>query len=82
MFKRLEEIERGTSFTIQVDGESVKAYEGETIATVLLTAGKLSMRKTLKTKTMRGYFCGMGICHECLVELEDGKKVRLLPSLR
>lgn len=81
MFKRLEKIKRGVSFTIQVDGGSVTAYKGETVATVLLTAGKMSMRKTLKTQSMRGYYCGMGICHECLVELEDGKKVRSCQTL-
>jgi predicted molibdopterin-dependent oxidoreductase YjgC len=81
MFKRLERIERGAPFTIQVDGESVTAYHGETLATVLLAAGKIAMRKTLKAQSLRGYYCGMGICHECLVELEDGSKVRSCQTL-
>jgi predicted molibdopterin-dependent oxidoreductase YjgC len=81
MFKRLEKIERGDSFMVHVDGESVTAYDGETIATILLTAGKMIIRRTHKAHSARGYYCGMGICHECLVELEDGTKVRSCQTL-
>ena len=81
MFKRLENIERGDPFTIQVDGESVNAYHGETLAAVLLSAGKMVMRKTFKTQKATGYYCGMGICHECLVEMEDGTKIRSCQTL-
>jgi len=81
MFKRLEKIERGAHFIVQVDGESVTAYHGETLATILLTAGKLVMQKTLKSQSPRGYYCGMGICNECMVELEDGTRVRSCQTL-
>lgn len=81
MFKRLENIERGGPFTIRVDGESVKAYHGEILAAVLLAAGKMVMRKTFKAQKGRGYYCGMGICHECLVEMEDGTKIRSCQTL-
>ncbi len=81
MFKRLETVERGTPFTIQVDGESATAYHGETLATVLLAMGKIAMGKTFQKHALRGYYCGMGICHECLVELDDGTKVRACQTL-
>jgi len=81
MFKRLEKIERRTSFKIQVNGESITAYNGETLAAVLLVAGKLAMQKTFKSQNSRGYYCGMGICNECLVELENGTKVRACQTL-
>jgi len=81
MFKRLENIERRNPFTIRVDGEPVMAYHGETLAAVLLAAGKMVMRKTFKGHMGRGYYCGMGICHECLVELGDGTKVRSCQTL-
>lgn len=81
MFRRLAEIERDAPFSIQVDGETVTAYAGETIATVLLTVGKLAMRKTHQNKAKRGFYCGMGICQECLVELEDGNKIRACQTL-
>ncbi len=81
MFRRLAKIERKTPFTIQVDGESVTAYRGETLATVLLVMGKIAMRKTFQSQTLRGFYCGMGICHECLVVLEDETKVRACQTL-
>jgi predicted molibdopterin-dependent oxidoreductase YjgC len=81
MFKRLAEIERDAPFTIQVDGEVVTVYRGETLATVLLALGKIAMGKTFQKRALRGYFCGMGICHECLVELQDGTKVRACQTL-
>jgi len=81
MFKRLENVERGALFTIQVDGESITAYRGETLATVLLAMGKIAMGRTFQRRALRGYYCGMGICHECLVELEDGTKVRACQTL-
>ena len=81
MWKRLEEVKRGAPFTIQVDGEPVTAYQGETLATVILVAGKEMMRKTLKYQSPRSYYCGMGICNDCLVELEDGTKVRACQTL-
>lgn len=81
MWKRLEKVKRSAPFTIQVDGEPVTAYQGETLATVLLAAGKEIMRKTFKSQSPRSYYCGMGICNDCLVELEDGTKVRACQTL-
>ena len=48
MFKRIDNFERGKPFKITVDGELLQAFPGETLATVLLTYGKISTRKTLK----------------------------------
>lgn len=81
MLKRLKNIERGKPFTIQVDDTLQTAYKGETVATILLLAGKKTMRRTLKNKAPRGYYCGMGICNECLVKLEDGTRVRACQTL-
>ena len=56
---------RGKRFEIEVDGEKIPAYEGETIAAALLAAGKRLSRFTRKRKQARGIYCGMGICFEC-----------------
>ena len=79
--ERLKHIRRGTPFTINVDDEFLTAYQGETLATVLLSSGKKIFRRTLKNKAPRGYYCGMGICNECLVKLEDGTRVRACQTL-
>lgn len=79
--RRLKQIKRGFPFKIQVDGESITAYHGETLATVILSEGGKFFRKSLLTKEPRGYYCGMGLCHECLVKLEDGTRVKACRTL-
>lgn len=69
-------IERGRQFEIEVDGEPVMAYEGETIATALLAAGKQILRWTHKREEPRGIFCGMGICFDCVMTVDGVPNVR------
>ncbi len=58
-------VNRGKSFEIEVDGEKILAYKGETIAAALLAAGKRTYRWTKIKKQPRGIYCGMGICMGC-----------------
>ena len=58
-------IERGRSFGIEVDGEKIYAYEGETIGAALLAAGRRTLRFTNKLGQPRGLYCGIGLCQEC-----------------
>jgi len=81
MVRRLKKVQRGVPLLIQVDADFVQAYSGETLATVILTAGKKVMSRSSRTKSPRSYYCGMGICNECLITLEDGSKVRACQTL-
>lgn len=74
--QRMGDVERGRMLTILVDGRIVIAYEGETIAAALLGSGRSAMRRAPRTGEARGYFCGMGICHDCLVTVDDRSSVR------
>ena len=65
-------VERGKCFEIEVDGERILAYEGETIAAALLAAGKRIFRYTKKKKEPRSIYCGIGVCYECGM-IVDGK---------
>jgi predicted molibdopterin-dependent oxidoreductase YjgC len=56
--------------TIVLDGEPVEAYEGETVAAVLLARGEIATRTTARGEP-RGIFCGMGVCFDCLM-IVDG----------
>jgi D-hydroxyproline dehydrogenase subunit gamma len=69
-------VERGRRVQILVDGETVEAYEGESLAAALLASGRRATRWTTRTGEPRGYFCGMGICHDCLVGVEGLGNVR------
>lgn len=62
-------------FTFSLDGESVEACPGETIAGALLAAGRRTLRRTAKRGEPRGLYCVMGVCWECMV-LVEGQTVR------
>ena len=64
-------IERGAAVTIDINGKSVTAYLGESVATALLAEEIVAMRTTTLGES-RGVFCGMGVCFDCLVVV-DGK---------
>ena len=66
---------RGHAIQIEVDGESVEAYEGESIAAALLASGRRALRYT-PDGAARGVFCGMGVCFDCVVEVDGDPSVR------
>jgi len=69
-------VERGEARTILVDGEELTAYEGESIAASLLASGRRFTRWTARAGEPRGYFCGMGVCQDCLVTVDGLPNVR------
>jgi hypothetical protein len=71
-----EGILRGQHFEIEVDGEHITAYEGETIAAALIAAGKLRLRYTAKSAQPRGVYCGIGLCHDCIVAINGVPNIR------
>jgi predicted molibdopterin-dependent oxidoreductase YjgC len=73
---RIADIRRGKSIDLLVDGEVIPAYDGETIAAALTAAGLRVFRHTLEGRAPRGVFCGIGVCFDCLVEVEGMGQVR------
>ena len=55
---------------IVVDGATVQATAGDTLAATLANAGMPSLRRSI-TGENRGPLCGMGVCQECRV-IVDG----------
>jgi predicted molibdopterin-dependent oxidoreductase YjgC len=88
---RIAGVARGAAVTITVDGRAVRAFAGESIATALLAAGIRRLRSS-PGGAPRGLFCGMGVCQECVVEVDgatvpacqarvaDGLSIRLGPA--
>jgi D-hydroxyproline dehydrogenase subunit gamma len=66
---------RGRLLTILVDGQELPAHEGETVAAALLAASRRVLRTTAGGEP-RSYFCGMGLCHDCLVIVDGRPNVR------
>ncbi|GGM42401.1 (2Fe-2S)-binding protein [Promicromonospora citrea] len=62
--------------TVWVDGEPVTGTAGQTIAGVLLGAGRRAWRTTRGGAAPRGVFCGIGVCFDCLVEVNGLRDVR------
>jgi hypothetical protein len=61
----------GPAFTVTFDGRPVRALPGQTVAAVLWTAGVTSWRTTRGEGRPRGVFCGIGVCFDCLVTVND-----------
>lgn len=74
--QRLDNIERKPPFTITVNGSPVEVYPGESIAAALMAAGWRVFRRTHANNSPRGFFCGMGICFDCLVTVDGVPNVR------
>lgn len=61
---------------ITVDGERVPGVVGQSIAGVVLASGSLGLRRTSARDRPRGVFCGIGVCYDCLVEVNGVRDVR------
>lgn len=64
------------------DGDVVTFRPGQTIGAALLAAGTRSWRTTRWRGRRRGLFCGIGVCFDCLVTVEDRPNQRacLVPA--
>lgn len=63
-----------TTVTLTFEGRALTARRGETVAATLAAHGIKALRTT-RSGEPRGLFCGMGVCQECLVEI-DGRPNR------
>ncbi|MEV6646957.1 (2Fe-2S)-binding protein [Amycolatopsis sp. NPDC051371] len=60
---------------ISIDGEAVPGLDGQTVAGVLLAAGRMSWRTT-RSGAPRGVFCGIGACFDCVLTVNGVPDVR------
>lgn len=69
MFRKLYETE-SEAVTVIIDGVSVVAELGETVAAVLLRQEEPWSRLTPVTRSKRSPYCMMGVCFECLAKVD------------
>src|SRR5690349_5829374 len=82
MFRRLVEPER-VGVRIVVDGRTVAAASGDSVAAALLAAGVIVCRTTPVSAAPRGPYCMMGVCFECLVTIDgSGSRQACLTRVR
>jgi len=60
--------QNGKIIHLHFDGEAITAFDGDNLAAALLRAGKVQFR-TAEKNDPRGPYCMMGVCFECLVEI-------------
>ena len=87
MFARRPDAASSPSVTVTVDGVAVDAREGDTVAAALLAAGIVAFRTTAIGGAPRGPYCLMGVCYECLVEIDGAPNrqacmTRVAPGMR
>jgi predicted molibdopterin-dependent oxidoreductase YjgC len=76
MFRRIEGAAAGRQATIEVDGRCVAAHEGASLALTLMQAGAMPMRHTAVSGAPRAPLCLMGVCFECLVQVDNQPNVQ------
>jgi predicted molibdopterin-dependent oxidoreductase YjgC len=75
MFRKLRE-PQSEALTIYIDGQPVIAAAGETLAAVLLRQEEPWSRVTPVTHSRRAPYCMMGVCFECLAEIDGTASVQ------
>jgi hypothetical protein len=61
----------GAEVEILVDGRPVRALAGQSVAGALHQAGVDVLGRNPVTGEPRGAFCGMGVCFECELTIND-----------
>jgi predicted molibdopterin-dependent oxidoreductase YjgC len=59
-----------------VDGRRISARDGETLAVALLNAEVVVFRRTPVSGQARAPLCLMGVCFDCLVEVDGAQNVQ------
>lgn len=72
--KRIDAAPGSARIQIEVQGRSIEAYDGESLAVALGVAGHIHLRDSPTAGGPRGAFCMMGVCQECVVTV-DGRRV-------
>lgn len=94
MFRRLSDT-GGAMLPFTLDGLPAEGRAGDTVAAALLALGHLACRHSAVGGVERGPYCMMGLCFDCLVEidgqgnrqgcltlLQPGMAIRMQPGKR
>ena len=69
MFKRLPE-DGADTVTFDYEGQSISARAGDTVAAAVLMSDSGHTRTTPVTGAPRLPYCMMGVCFDCLMEID------------
>lgn len=69
MFKRIFK-PTAAEVTVSVEDKSVSVAEGDSVAAAVFSAGFGHTRQSAISENLRAPYCMMGVCFECLVEID------------
>ena len=69
MFRARPESTRA-AVPVTVEGREIRVPEGASAAAAVLLAGFASIRETAVSGARRGPYCLMGVCFDCLAEID------------
>lgn len=72
---RMPKVHRPAPVTIKVQGASISAHPGESLAAALIAAGHWRFGEGEDPARPRTAFCMMGVCQQCLLRV-DGRLVQ------
>jgi predicted molibdopterin-dependent oxidoreductase YjgC len=70
MFRRRPDTAPAATVLVTVEGRDIRVPEGASAAAAVLLAGLSSIRETPVSDAPRAPYCLMGICFDCLVEID------------
>lgn len=76
MFKPINTAAKRSGIELYVDGHAITARDGDTLAMALMNAGVVAFRQTPVSGAPRGPLCLMGVCFDCLVEVDGRQNVQ------
>ncbi|TDD98918.1 (2Fe-2S)-binding protein [Jiangella asiatica] len=70
------------SHTFDFDGRAIPFTTGQSVGAALVAAGIRAWRTTRREGRPRGIFCGIGVCFDCLVEVDGvpNQRACLVPA--
>lgn len=60
----------GATVAFTFDGTRIEARAGDSLAAALIAAGVDATRRSAVSDMARGPYCMMGVCFDCLVEVD------------
>jgi hypothetical protein len=86
MFRKRPDSRQAT-ISVEVEGRTILVPQGASAAAAVLIAGLSSIRETPVGAAERGPYCMMGICFDCLAEIDgvpnrQGCMVAARPGMR
>ena len=71
------DFKKGKEVEFICNGKTVRGFEGETIAAALHAAGVKVLSHSSENHRPRGFYCAIGNCSSCLMEVNGVANVRI-----